>query len=135
MDSIFKFMSTKTCLQRIFEIRDDVQGNQHRWEQVVKLEFCEKSIIADWGNQRTYFVTDVVFNVNPVTMEFEHQGEVITVADYFFKCYNKRITQPKQPMFVVKVADKTHYLPTEFCLLDGVPDSVRKGPGMRDALA
>jgi hypothetical protein len=38
-------------------------------------------------------------------------------------------------MFLVKVADKSHYLPTEFCLLDGVPDSVRKGPGMRDALA
>lgn len=38
-------------------------------------------------------------------------------------------------MFLVKVAEKSHYLPTEFCLLDGVPDSVRKGPGMRDALA
>ena len=38
-------------------------------------------------------------------------------------------------MFVVKVADQEQFLPTEFCLLDGVPDSVRKGPGMREALA
>lgn len=26
-------------------------------------------------------------------------------------------------------------MPTEFCLVDGVPDSIRKGAGMRDALA
>lgn len=26
------------------------------------------------------------------------------------------------------------YLPPEFTILDGVPDTVRKGPGMRDAL-
>ena len=38
-------------------------------------------------------------------------------------------------MFLVKVAEREFYLPTEFCLMDGVPDSVRKGPGMRDALA
>jgi hypothetical protein len=60
---------------------------------------------------------------------------MVSVADYFLRTYNKRITQPKQPMFLVKVAEKEFYLPTEFCLLDGVPDSVRKGPGMRDALA
>jgi hypothetical protein len=38
-------------------------------------------------------------------------------------------------MFLVKIAEKDYYLPTEFCLLDGISDSVRKGPGMRDALA
>lgn len=38
-------------------------------------------------------------------------------------------------MFLVKIADKTFYLPTEFCLIDGVPDSLKKGPGMRDCLA
>lgn len=26
-------------------------------------------------------------------------------------------------------------MPTELCLIDGVPESVRKGAGMRDALA
>lgn len=28
-----------------------------------------------------------------------------------------------------------NYLPPEFCIIDGVPDSVRKGAGMRDALS
>ena len=27
------------------------------------------------------------------------------------------------------------HLPTEFCLIDGVPDSMRKGPEMRNAMA
>jgi len=73
--------------------------------------------------------------MNPIQKTFENQGCVISVADYFLKTYNKRITMAKQPMFLVKVAEREFYLPTEFCLLDGVPDSVRKGPGMRDALA
>jgi hypothetical protein len=30
------------------------------------MEFCDKSIIADWGNQRQYIVTDVVFDTNPI---------------------------------------------------------------------
>lgn len=37
-------------------------------------------------------------------------------------------------MFLVKIADKRIHLPTEFCIVDGVPDSIRKGMGMRDAL-
>ncbi len=61
MDSIFKFMSTKTCLDRILEIKDE-SPSQSMWEQRVRLEFCGKSIIADWGNQRTYFVNDVIFD-------------------------------------------------------------------------
>ena len=32
------------------------------------------------------------------------------------------------------MSDDYLYLPPEFTILDGVPDSVRKGPGMRDAL-
>ncbi len=99
------------------------------------MEFCDKSIIADWGNQRQYIVNDVIFDTNPVQQTFENQGQIVSVAEYFLRCYGKRITQPKQPMFLVKVAEKEFFLPTEFCLLDGVPDSVRKGAGMRDALA
>lgn len=99
------------------------------------MEFSDKSIIADWGNQRQYIVTDVVFDTNPIQQTFENQGMVTSVAEYFLRTYNKRITQVKQPMFLVKVAEKEFFLPTEFCLLDGVPDSVRKGAGMRDALA
>jgi len=134
MDSIFKFMSTESCLSRIIELKREAP-TQHRWEQIVRAEFVGQSIISDWGNQRTYFVTDVVFDSNPVTKTFEWRDGEISVADYFLRHYQKKITMPTQPLFLIKIAEDMHYLPTEFCLLDGVPDSVRKGPGMRDALA
>jgi hypothetical protein len=55
IDNIFKFMSTKTCLDRLREIKEK-SHSQHQAEQIAKLEFNGKSIIADWGNNRTYFV-------------------------------------------------------------------------------
>ena len=45
------------------------------------------------------------------------------------------MTNGKQPLFLVKVTDQDYYLPPEFCMLDGVPESIRKSAGMRDALA
>lgn len=75
------------------------------------------------------------FDVNPVSLSFEQHGEKISIAEYFARTYKKHITDKNQPLFLVKVAQKEFYLPTEFCLLDGVPESTRKGMGMRDALA
>ena len=31
IDSIFKFMSTTTCLSRMYEIKEQCQGNANRW--------------------------------------------------------------------------------------------------------
>jgi hypothetical protein len=58
----------------------------------------------------------------------------VSIADYFAKTYGKKVTVPSQPLFLVKIAQREIYLPTEFCLLDGVSESIRKGPGMRTAL-
>lgn len=55
IDNIFKFMSTKSCLDRIYEISQKCHS-KHQAEQVCKLEFRDKPIIADWGNSRSYFV-------------------------------------------------------------------------------
>ena len=40
-----------------------------------------------------------------------------------------------QPLFKIKNREDFIFIPTEFALVDGVPDAIRKGPGMRDALA
>ena len=133
IDSIFKFMSTTTCLEKIHELSRSFDGN--RLEQAVRAEFSGKSVIADWGNKRTYIVTDVDFTKNPVEHKFMYGDKMVSVAEYFSQVYDKKITDFKQPLFLVKVTDQDYYLPTEFCMLDGVPDAVRKSPGMRDALA
>ena len=134
VDNIFKFMSTKTCLERIREMRHDCHTD-NQWRQLVRMEFCGKSIIADWGNKRTYRVDDVDFEKTPVVYEFVYNNVPTKIAQYFATVHGKNVTDFNQPCFLVKMGDQEQYLPSEFCLLDGVPDSIRKGAGMRDALA
>lgn len=133
IDNIFKFMSTKTCLDRLREINEK-SHSKHQAEQICKLEFCGKPIIADWGNSRSYFVQDIDFETNPLKHEFVYNGQTINIATYFKNVYGKILRDVNQPLFVVKIADQTHYLPPEFCLVDGVSDSMKKSPGMREAL-
>jgi hypothetical protein len=42
---------------------------------------------------------------------------------------------PKQPLFLVKINGKDGFLPTEFCSIDGVPETIREDPfKMRNVL-
>ena len=93
IDNIFKFMSTTTCLDRIYEIKRECHS-EHQWQQAVKLEFNNRSIIADWGNRRTYRVDDVDFEVTPLNHEFIWNGENTKLARYFEVNYNKVVTNP-----------------------------------------
>lgn len=104
IDNIFKFMSTKTCLDRLREINDKAHS-KHQAEQVSKLEFCGKPIIADWGNSRSYFVQDIDFETSPLKHEFVYNGQTINIATYFKNVYGKTLRDVNQPLFVVKIAD------------------------------
>lgn len=117
------------------ELKRDSQDRPHIWEQMCRAEFKDKSVIAQWGNQRQYIILDVVFDSNPRTKTFQtRDGTMSNVADYFKKVYQKIVTQANQPLLKVKAGDTDAYLPSEFCLLDGVSDSIRASPLMRDAL-
>ena len=87
MDSIFKFMSTKSCLDRIIEIQQQYRDNKAQFKIAVEQEFSQKSCIANWGNKRTYFVDEVVWNKTPANQTFDYQGETITMVDYFRNTY------------------------------------------------
>jgi hypothetical protein len=104
VDNIFKFMSTKTCLQRIEEIREETHST-HQWQQAVRLEFCGRSIIADWGNKRTYRVDDVDFEKTPTVCEFVWNDVPTSLAKYFATAYGKNVSALQQPCFLVKIGD------------------------------
>jgi len=91
IDNVFKFMSTSTCLERIRQIKQNSRTPNH-FQQMVRIEFGGKSIIADWGNQRTYIVHDIDFDENPHTKTFPHKDGEISVAEYFFQAYQKKLT-------------------------------------------
>jgi hypothetical protein len=63
----------------------------------------------------------VIFDRNPNTSLFDYNGSKISVGDYFFKLYNKKCTDPFQPLFECRAGGILVHLPTEFCTIDGVP--------------
>ena len=133
VDRVFKFISTKTCLDHIYELKQKIR-DEARWKQAVNTEFAKKSIMANWGAKKTYIVFGVDFERNPGSEMFEKDGQQISVADYFLRVYDMKISEIRQPLLVVKSNGKDLYLPSEFCLFSNVPESIRKGPNMRNAL-
>jgi len=55
-------------------LRRDTRSDDE-WSDKCRAEFVNNSIIADWGNQRQYIVSDVVFDLNPGNLKFEYQGD------------------------------------------------------------
>ena len=133
IDSVFKFMTTTTCLEKIRELKSRSHSD-HQYEQAVKLEFNRKSVIGNWGAKRTYIVHDIDFEKSVTEFKFTYNGEEMSIAQYFDQVYNLKVSDFRQPLFVVKMANDFLYLPPEFTIVDGVPDHVKKGPGMREAL-
>lgn len=65
----------------------------------------------------------------------DSKGTKVSVAEYFQRTYNMKITERNQPLFLCKIGGKDCHLPTEFCTIDGVPDSIRSNPmKMREVL-
>lgn len=68
-------------------------------------------------------------------MKFDYNGQKICVAQYMHDIYGKDVSDLRQPLLVVKHEEQMIHLPPEFCRIDGVPDSIRASPAMRDCLA
>ena len=100
-------------------------------------EFQYKTVIGAYGMRKTYMVEDIDFKLTPVTKRFEtHDGKKMSIAEYFLKTYSMKITDPRQPLFLVKINGKECHIPPEFCTIDGVPQTIREDPRrMRDVLA
>lgn len=65
LDNVNKFMSTKTCLDRMYEL---IKTNP-KSEQVSAMnkEFVGASVIANWGNKKAYTVNAICWDKNPMT--------------------------------------------------------------------
>ena len=138
LDNINKFISNKTCLERIQEIYEQAEQGQVK-DPISRIihEFQYKTVVGKYGMRKTYLVEDIDFKYTPVTKRFEtHDGKKMSIAEYFMKTYSLKITDSKQPLFVVKINGKDCHIPPEFCTIDGVPQTIREDPRrMRDVLA
>jgi hypothetical protein len=68
IDNINKFLSNKSCLERIQEIM--VSEFIRDKEAKIRDEFKYKSVIGSWGNKKAYIVQDVIFDKTPYTCIF-----------------------------------------------------------------
>lgn len=60
IDSLFRFMSTITCLDKLKELKKAAESDQ-QYRQLVQEQVVGSIVIADWGNKRTYRIADVDF--------------------------------------------------------------------------
>lgn len=135
IDSCSRFMSTKSVMDKIHELYDEIvdcqfQGDSSRglpvFKDTVRKTLVGQSVIANYGTKRTYIVQDINFEKGPVQTLFNlKDGQSISVAKYFYKTYNLKISDKRQPMLIVSFGGRQVSLPSEFCLIDGVPDSIR----------
>lgn len=94
IDNINKFISNKSCLERIHEIMEspDIRDKVSR----IQYEFQFKTVIGAYGHKKTYIVEDIDFKKNPVNMRFEsHDGKKMSIAEYFLKTYDLKVTDMK----------------------------------------
>jgi hypothetical protein len=68
IDNVNKFMSTKSSLERIYEIYETNHKNPQ--SQIIR-EFKGQSVIANWGNKKAYIVNDILFDETPITKTFQ----------------------------------------------------------------
>jgi hypothetical protein len=137
IDNCARFMSTKSVLDRIHTLYDDIMESDHvqgldhsrkldKFQDACRRELIGSSVIANYGIKKTYIVKDVKFDQGPCATFFEMpDGSLISVAKYFKKQYNLTITDKRQPLLVMQHGGRSIDVPSEFCLLDGVPDSIR----------
>lgn len=98
----------------------DVQIFQER----VKQEMVGKSIITCYGKRQTYRVDEIDFKEGPTRSFFSMaDGSKMSIAKYFMTEYGLKISSKKQPLIYVRRGkDKWLKIPSEFCLVDGIPD-------------
>ena len=126
IDNISKFLSVDNCLTIIYDRLDRLKN-----ETYVNRDFDSAIVMANYGQKRTYKVHRICWEMSPATYFFQ-QGEQggpqtkINMLNYFLKNYEKKITDPKQPLFEIKQKNQSIYLPPEFCILVGIPPKIRE---------
>jgi len=106
------------------------------FKQECRERFVKKSVIANYGNRKVYIVQAINFESGPCNEHITlRDGQRISIAKYFYKTYDLKITDKRQPMLVVKQGGTEVLLPTEFVCIDGVPNTIRQnGQQMRQLL-
>ena len=93
------------------------------------------SVIAEYGNHRTYQIDDIDFKTSPKAMTIiQSNGAEISLLKYYKERYEINIKDPNQPLFVAYLERRTPegkrveqqvFLVPELCKFTGLTDDLR----------
>lgn len=87
VDTLFRFESTITCLDKIKELKRNARDENH-FQHLIQSEVVGSSVIACWGNKRIYRIHNIDFSHNPTNLRFFHNEQEMSVAEYMQETYN-----------------------------------------------
>ena len=79
VDTLFRFMSTITCLEKIRELKHQAR-TENEFGDLIESEIIGSSVIADWGNKRVYRIAGIDFDTNPISQKFVYNDQEVSVA-------------------------------------------------------
>ena len=110
---------------------NDFHGN----EGELRDYYVGLSVIAEYGNHRTYQIDDIDFKRTPKNMTIvQSNGSEITLLKYYKERYEIDIKDPHQPLFVAYLERRTPegkrveqqvFLVPELCKFTGLTDDLR----------
>ncbi|XP_055525211.1 protein aubergine-like [Wyeomyia smithii] len=133
-----KVMHSDTCYS-LFRECANRGGN---WKDNFKRALLGMVVMANYGTNKTYTISDVEFNTTP-EHSFETRNGQITFVQYFKERYNITIRDPRQPMLISRAkprelrAGMTEllYLVPELVRLTGITDDMRRDFNLMRSLA
>lgn len=123
-----KYVNSLNCLQYIKHIENQKKRDLSNIE--IKNIFHNKSIMCNYGQFKTYKITDVIFDTCPEELYIDYRvddkrKEQITLSKYYSLQYSKELMKTK---FIFIYENKQHHiihLIPELCLLTGMDEEAK----------
>lgn len=126
-----KVMRTESVLQMFGSMYRNRRGNENI-KNKFENDICGMIVMTTYNN-KTYRVTAVNWNANPLSTFTKKDKSTMTYKDYYRHKYNLRITDDKQPLLESKPTEKQQrggntdniYIVPELCIPTGFSESMR----------
>ena len=122
-----KIIQNETVLDYIKQYRN--LGNAET-QKTIREELKPRSFKVIYA-KRNYKIGDIIFDRNPRTQTFNHNGETVTLVKYYEEVHKLKVKDENQPLILVQGKDaqgnphNNYYIP-EFCRLSGLEDDATK---------
>jgi len=107
-------------------IQQVMVSDPSNWKAVLDKAIVGQSVLARYGNMRTYLITAIKYNLSPATLKIDDKE---TLCEYYKKKYLLTLKHPDQPLLYTTKTNRDStvreiYLIPELCSLTGLPENL-----------